>query len=98
MTRFQGKVVSVKNKQTAIVVVWRRARHPLYGKSVTKTKRYAVHDLIGAQVNDVVEFVPCSPVSKTKRWKVIRIVNEKNADSEKLKARKSKKTMKKNSK
>ena len=74
MTTFQGKVISVKNDKTAIVVVRRRARHPLYGKAVAKTKHYAAHDLLGVQVGDEVEFVPCKPVSKTKRWKIVRVV------------------------
>lgn len=73
MSSFQGTVVSVKNKKTAIVVVRRRARHPMYGKSISRTRRYPVHDPVGVAVGDKVEFEPCRPVSKTKRWMIVKI-------------------------
>ncbi len=77
MTTFQGQVLSTKNVQTATVVVRRRARHPLYGKSITKTKKYHVHDPFGVNVGDRVEFTPCRPVSKTKRWVITKVNGKK---------------------
>ncbi len=76
MTIFTGKVISNKTAQTLTVVVRRQARHPLYGKSITKTKKYHVHDTIGVEVGAEVKFTPCKPISKTKRWKVVEVVKQ----------------------
>ncbi|MAG59961.1 30S ribosomal protein S17 [Candidatus Woesebacteria bacterium] len=57
--------------KTAVVRVERFYTHPLYGKKVRRSKRYHVHDEIGVEVGEVVQFVQTKPISKTKRWKLV---------------------------
>lgn len=94
MALFQGKVVSIKNDKTAIVTVRRRARHPLYGKAIAKTKRYPVHDEIGVKLDDEVEFDSCRPVSKTKKWEIIRVLGGETEVVKKAKPSSTKKSKK----
>lgn len=68
MKKFTGRVVSTKNKNTAIVEIVRFRIHPLYEKRVKRTKRYAVHDTVGVSVGDTVIFQDSKPFSKTKHW------------------------------
>ncbi|MBF0175843.1 MAG: 30S ribosomal protein S17 [Magnetococcales bacterium] len=68
----QGTVVSDKMQQTVVVQVERKIRHPLYGKIVRRNKKYHAHDPENAcKVGDVVRIEECSPISKTKCWRVI---------------------------
>lgn len=67
-----GRVVSAKGQKTAIVVVERRIRHPLYKKYVTVRKRFAAHDEVGCAVGDRVQIREGRPISKTKRWHVLQ--------------------------
>lgn len=71
----QGKVTSNKMEKTVIVTVERRVRHPLYGKFMTRSKKFAAHDENNdCHEGDVVEIMETRPLSKTKTWRVIRIV------------------------
>lgn len=71
----QGTVVSDKNSQTVVVLVERRYTHPLFKKTVRKSKRYHAHDQENAfSVGDVVRIEECKPVSKLKRWTVLEKV------------------------
>lgn len=72
MKVWTGKVISTKNKKTAIVQVERIFAHPLYGKRIKKTRRYPVHDELGVKEGDVVRFIETRPLSKTKKWRVVR--------------------------
>lgn len=63
-------------QKTATVVVSRVVLHPVYKKRVKKTKKYQVHNDIGAALNQTVRFVASKPFSKTKRWKITEIVND----------------------
>lgn len=74
MKALTGKVVSTKNKETAIVAVERFYAHPLYEKRVRRTKRYPVHDELGVKEGDVVRFVQGRPISKTKKWKIMEVL------------------------
>lgn len=68
----QGTVVSKKTDKTLKVRVDRRVTHPIYKKTVTRSKHYAVHDENNTHVEgDVVQIVECPPRSKTKRWEVL---------------------------
>jgi small subunit ribosomal protein S17 len=68
----QGKVVSDVAAKTVTVLVSRRVKHPLYGKTVIRTKKYAAHDEDNrAKVGDTVRIEESAPISKTKRWKVV---------------------------
>ncbi len=71
-----GRVVSNKGEKTAVVLVERVATHPLYGKRFLRSKRYLVDDAIGVKEGDVVEILPCRPISKNKTWKVVKVVGQ----------------------
>lgn len=72
-----GKVVSDKMDRTVVVAVERRVAHKLYGKQVTRTKTYYVHDEENvARQGDVVRIMETRPVSKLKRWRVVEIVEK----------------------
>ena len=72
-----GKVVSSVNNKTITVLVETYKKHPLYGKRVKSSKRYAVHDESNkAKVGDVVRIVETRPLSKTKRFYLKEIVKE----------------------
>lgn len=71
----EGVVVSDKAEKTIIVAVVQRYKHPQYGKYVSKTNRYAVHDARDeARTGDTVRISETRPMSKTKRWKLAEIV------------------------
>ncbi len=72
-----GRVTSNKMDKTVTVIVERRLKHPLYGKFITRTKKYHAHDDDNQfSIGDLVEIVECRPLSRTKNWKVTRILNE----------------------
>jgi len=75
-----GKVVSDKGDKTIIVAIESRIKHPLYGKLVKRTKKYAAHDEKNeAKIGDVVRITPTRPLSKTKRYALVS-VEEKSID------------------
>jgi small subunit ribosomal protein S17 len=75
-----GKVVSDKGDKTIIVAIESRIKHPLYGKLVKRTKKYAAHDEKNeAKMGDVVRITPTRPLSKTKRYALVS-VEEKSID------------------
>ena len=68
----QGVVVSDKADQTISVKVERRIKHPLYGKYIRQSKKYAAHDPENSfKIGDTVRIRECRPVSKSKRWEVL---------------------------
>lgn len=70
-----GTVVSDKMEKTVVVKVERRYAHPLYGKQVTRTKKYHAHDENGEfHVGDVVRITETRPLSKLKRWRVAELI------------------------
>lgn len=70
-----GKVVSNKMDKTIVVSVETSVRHPLYGKTMKRTYKLKAHDENNeCQVNDVVEVMETRPISKDKRWRLVRIV------------------------
>ncbi len=70
-----GTVVSDKMEKTVVVAVERRVQHPLYGKAVVRTKKYHAHDEENtARPGDVVRIMETRPLSKTKRWRVLEVV------------------------
>ena len=71
----RGVVVSDKQQRTVTVLVERKFPHPLYGKQQTRTKKYHAHDENDEyQVGDVVRIVETRPLSKTKRWRVVELI------------------------
>ena len=72
-----GRVVSNKMNKTVIVAVERRVAHPLYGKQVTRTKKYYAHDEENAaREGDTVRIMETRPLSKLKRWRIVEILEQ----------------------
>ena len=75
-----GRVVSDKMQKTVTVLVERRMKHPLYGKYVTLSKKYHAHDENGDyHEGDLVEIEECRPLSKTKAWRVTKLLEKSKA-------------------
>jgi small subunit ribosomal protein S17 len=70
-----GRVVSDKMEKTVTVLVQRRVTHPLYGKIVTRSKKYHAHDESNeCREGDLVTIEECRPLSRTKNWRVAKLV------------------------
>jgi small subunit ribosomal protein S17 len=70
-----GTVASDKSDKTVTVVVERRFPHPLYGKGVKRSKKYHAHDEKNEyKTGDVVRIMETRPLSKTKRWRVVELI------------------------
>ena len=71
-----GRVVSNKMEQTVVVATEQIIRHPLYGKTMRRTKKFKAHDVDNScGVGDTVEIMETRPISNDKRWRVVRIVD-----------------------
>jgi small subunit ribosomal protein S17 len=71
----RGRVVSDKMNKTVVVSVERIVEHPLYGKRMKRSSKFHAHDERNeAKEGDLVEIMETRPLSKTKRWRVTRIV------------------------
>jgi small subunit ribosomal protein S17 len=69
----KGVVASKMGAKSVVVTVCYRERHPVYGKIVTRTKKYHVHDEDDtAKVGDTVTIMECRPLSATKRWRIVK--------------------------
>ena len=72
-----GKVVSNVNDKTITVLVETHKKHPLYGKRVKYSKKYAAHDEKNvAKVGDTVRIRATRPLSKTKRYRLVEVVEK----------------------
>ncbi len=72
-----GKVVSDKTDKTVTVLVERRVKHPLYGKIISRSKKYHAHDESNTYlVGDTVVIEECRPISKTKSWLVTKLISK----------------------
>lgn len=70
-----GRVVSDKMDKTATVEVQRLVRHPLYDKYIRRSSKYHVHDENNeCRIGDVVAIEECRPISKSKSWRLVRVV------------------------
>jgi small subunit ribosomal protein S17 len=73
----QGVVTSNKMTKTITVAVERKVKHPIYGKFVKKTTRFHAHDEKNeCAVGDVVKIMETRPLSKTKRWRLVEVVEK----------------------
>jgi small subunit ribosomal protein S17 len=73
--RVVGQVVSDKMVKTRVVAVTEQYRHPLYGKFVKRTQKFHVHDENNeSKAGDTVLIIETRPLSKTKRWRLMRVV------------------------
>jgi small subunit ribosomal protein S17 len=72
-----GRVVSDKMDKTVTVLVERRVKHPLYGKVIRLSKKYHAHDEANeCREGDTVVIEECRPLSKTKAWRVTKLVEK----------------------
>ena len=75
-----GRVVSDKMQKTVTVRVERRVRDPLMGKIITRSKKYHAHVETGEfKDGDLVEIAECRPISRTKSWRVTRLMEKSKA-------------------
>lgn len=72
-----GTVVSDKTDKTIVVKVETRMPHPLYGKIVRRSRKYTAHDEENqCRVGDLVRIMETRPLSRTKRWRLVEIVEK----------------------
>ena len=72
-----GIVVSNKMQKTIVVQIENRYPHPLYSKTLIKTKKYLAHDeQQNCSIGDQVLLEECRPLSKKKRWKLVTILSK----------------------
>ncbi len=72
-----GKVVSNKMDKTIVVAIEDNVRHPKYGKIIKRTvKLYAQDEANACDIGDKVEVMETRPLSKTKRWRLVRIIEK----------------------
>ncbi len=77
-----GTVESDKREKTRKVVVRFVAKHPKYGKFIRRRTVLHVHDENNeSRTGDVVEVAQCSPISKTKQWRLVRVVEKRSAEA-----------------
>ena len=72
-----GRVVSDKMDKTVTVLVERRVKHPMYGKVITTSKKYHAHNENNeAKAGDLVEIEETRPISRTKAWRVSKLLEK----------------------
>jgi len=72
---YTGEVVSDKMTKTVVVAVKRLAQHPLYKKTIKKVVKFKAHDEENkCKTGDMVSIIESRPLSKDKRWKVVKII------------------------
>lgn len=76
----EGRVLKANNLQTRVIAVEQRIPHPLYGRVIRRTAKFVAHDEKNeSNVGDLVRIEECRPMSRTKRWRLVEIM-ERNAD------------------
>ncbi len=76
----QGVVVSTKMAKTIVATVTHQYKHPLYKKLLRRTKKYKIHSEDPAvKIGDTVDFAQCKPISKDKKYKLLKIVKKVSA-------------------
>ena len=72
---FFGRVLSDKMDKTVTVLVERKVKHPVYGKVMTRSKKYHAHDESNeCKEGDLVTIEECRPISRTKNWRVAKLL------------------------
>ena len=74
MKQLTGIVISDKMEKSAVVVVENIWRHPLYRKTVKRSKKYLVDNTVKAKIGDKVTIVETRPLSKSKRFKIAEVL------------------------
>ncbi len=71
----EGRVLKANNVKTRVVAVEQRIPHALYGRIIRRTAKFVAHDeREESQVGDLVRIEECRPMSKTKRWRLVDIL------------------------
>lgn len=71
----EGRVLKASNVQTRVISIEQRVPHPLYGRVIRRTAKFVAHDeKEESQVGDLVRIEECRPMSKTKRWRLVEIL------------------------
>ena len=77
----EGRVVKASNEKTRVVAVEIRSSHRLYGKGISRTTKAVTHDERNeSYVGDVVRIRECRPLSKTKRWRLVEVLEKAAVD------------------
>lgn len=72
-----GVVISNKMQKTIVVKIENRYPHPIYSKTILQTKKYFAHDeLEECKIGDEVLVQECRPLSRRKRWKLVKIISK----------------------
>ncbi|NOQ97997.1 MAG: 30S ribosomal protein S17 [Calditrichae bacterium] len=72
-----GVVVSDKMEKTAVIAVERLVKHPVYKKFIKRTSKFKAHDAQNeCQIGDLVKIMETRPLSKTKRWRVVEVLEK----------------------
>jgi small subunit ribosomal protein S17 len=70
-----GRVVSDKMEKSAVVMVERKVRHPLYGKYMRRSTKLSIHDENNeCRTGDTVSIEECRPISKSKSWRLVEVL------------------------
>jgi len=77
MKQFEGTVLHTKMEKTALVQVDRLWKHPLYRKRIKRSKKYLVVDDLGVKEGDKVVIEECRPISKRKKFKIVKVIKNK---------------------
>ena len=73
----QGRVTSDKMAKTVTVLIERRVKHPVIGKIITRSKKYHAHvEGLEALEGDLVQIEETAPISKTKAWRVAKVIEK----------------------
>ncbi|AEW44783.1 30S ribosomal protein S17 [Serratia symbiotica str. 'Cinara cedri'] len=73
----QGSVISDKMEKSIVVAIERKVKHSIYGKFIKRTTKLHVHDEHNeCSIGDVVTIRECSPISKTKSWILVRVIDK----------------------
>ena len=73
----EGRVVKASNEKTRVIIVESRGSHRLYGKGMAHTSKAVAHDERNESgVGDIVRLRECRPMSKTKRWRLVEILEK----------------------
>lgn len=71
----EGRVLKANNVKTRVVAIEQRVPHALYGRIIRRTAKFVAHDeREESQVGDLVRIEECRPISKTKRWRLVEIL------------------------
>ena len=71
----EGKVLKANNPKTRVIAIDQRLSHDLYGRILRRTVKFVAHDeKEESQVGDLVRIQECRPMSKTKKWRLIEVL------------------------